>query len=125
MIERVRIFKVGGLWFFKHFFPDKVYKELSTYYNKREYRFECATTAGRNRVHKFLEKNGFEVEIIDNLDGFLVSVNAGEKYASILRNSIAHKRVGGKIVFLLKDKNAVEAALRKGAELYHGGVSWD
>ena len=61
-----------------------------------------------------MEKNGFEVEIVDNLDGYLVSIGAGMKYASILKNSIAHKKAGSRIVFLMKDKNAVEAALRQG-----------
>lgn len=120
MIERVRIFKLGKIYAFKHFFNDRIYRLLSEFYNKKTFRFECSTTAERNKIYKLLDKNGYEVEIVDNLDGYLVSIDAGRKYALVLKNSIAHKKAGSRIVFLLKDENAVEAALRQGAELYRG-----
>ncbi|MBN1763031.1 MAG: hypothetical protein JW878_08170 [Methanomicrobia archaeon] len=68
--ERIYIFKLGSLWYFKYFFEDRgIFKDLSRYYNHERFRFEFKTVEERDSVMKYLTERGFEpVPIVDGCD---------------------------------------------------------
>ena len=65
--ERIFIFKLGSLWYFKYFFDDReISEDLSAYYSGDRFRFELKTIEERDTVIRYLKENGFEpVTIID------------------------------------------------------------
>ena len=74
MRKRITIFKTAGGWIFKHFFDDSaIFKELADYYNKDLFRFEFKTVGERNKALKLLELRGFEIELVEDLKGYVVS----------------------------------------------------
>jgi len=73
--RRITVFKVGKLWVFKQFFDNKeIFKALLAYYNQDNYRFEFKTTGERNNALKILERNGFDYELVEDLQGYLVKL---------------------------------------------------
>jgi len=119
--KRITVFKLGKLWIFKHFFDDKaLFLALLGNYNKDKYRFEFASVGARNNALKMLERNGFDYDLVDNLNGYLVQLLKSAKYAQILKNSVAYKETSDKRIFLMKDLTAVEEAVSLGAEIYEG-----
>ena len=65
--ERILIFKLGRLWYFRHFFDDQeIFRDLSRYYNRDRFRFELKSVEERDNVIRYLKVKGFEpVTIID------------------------------------------------------------
>ena len=56
---RINIFKLGGAYYFKHFFDDpEMFRGLEPYYEKAWYRFRMATAGERNKVMKSLDMKG-------------------------------------------------------------------
>jgi len=43
---------------------------LLGYYNKDSYRFEFKTVAGRNNALKILERNGFDYDLVEDLEKY-------------------------------------------------------
>jgi hypothetical protein len=68
--ERIYIFKLGSLWYFKYFFEDRgIFEELSGYYNRDRFRFELKSVEERDNVIRYLVEKGFEpVTIVDTCD---------------------------------------------------------
>ena len=116
--KRITMFKAGGRWIFKHFFDDSaIFKELADYYNKDLYRFEFKTMGERNKALKLLELRGFEVELVEDLRGYVVKLPRYSKYAPVLKISVAMIESPEWRIFLMKDLAAVEEAQRQGAKL--------
>jgi hypothetical protein len=116
--KRITVFKVGKLWLFKYFFEDKdIFKALLDYYNKDLYRFELKSLGERNKVLKFLERNNFDYDLVENPNGYLVKLPKFTKYAQILKNSIAFNETATERIFLMKDLAAVEEAVSLGAKI--------
>ena len=123
--QRIKVFKVGKLWIFKHFFEDKeMFKSLADYYNQDQYRFEFKSIGARNNALKILEKNGFDYDLVEDLSGYVVKLPKFAKYAQILKNSIANKETATERIFLMKDLAAVEEAVGLGAKLVDGKVTF-
>jgi hypothetical protein len=117
-VKRITVFKVGKLWLFKYFFEDKdVFKALLDYYNKDLYRFELKSLGERNKVLKFLERNNFDYDLVDNLNGYVIKLPKFAKYSQILKNSIAFSETTTERIFLMKDLAAVEEAVSLGAKI--------
>lgn len=117
--KNINVFKIGKLYCFKHYFNDKqVFEELSMYYNKEKYRFECATAGERNKIIKYLWKVGFDAYFVEDLSEYIVKIDRIKKYASILKNSIEQTETGNIRIFLTKDMTSVELALEHEAERY-------
>lgn len=57
---------------------------------------------------------------MEYLRPFVVKLSRYSKYASLLKNSIAHMETPDWRIFLMKDQAAVEEAERMGAEMYKG-----
>jgi len=121
--KRLVVFKVGKLWLFKQFFDNhELFNALLDYYNKDQYRFEFKSIGARNNALKLLERNGFDYDLVEDLQGYLVKLPRFAKYAQILKNSVATKEAANERIFLMKDLAAVEEAVNLGAERVEGEV---
>jgi hypothetical protein len=68
--RHIIVFKVGKHWLFKQFFDNKeIFKALLGHYNQDNYRFEFKTTGERNNALKVLERNGFDYDLLADLQG--------------------------------------------------------
>ena len=91
--QRITVFKLGKLWLFKYFFDNReLFEALLDHYNKDLYRFEFKSTGARNNALKLLERNGFDYDLVENLQGYVVKLPKFAKYAQILKNSVAPRR---------------------------------
>jgi hypothetical protein len=123
--KRINVFKVGKLWLFKHFFDNmELFEALLDHYNKDLYRFEFKSTDARNNALKLLERNGFDYDLVENLQGYVVKLPKFAKYAQILKNSVAFKETSSERLFLMKDKAAVEEAAGLCAQIVEGEISF-
>ena len=123
--KRITLFKIGKLWLFKCFFEDKeIFKALRDYYNKDLYRFEFESTGARNNALKLLERSGFDYDLVEDLEGYVVKLPKFAKYAQILKNSVATKETATERIFLMKDLAAVEEAVGLGAQIVEGEVAF-
>lgn len=118
----VYFFKTENKWVFKYFFEDKsLFRELANYYDRSNYRFEMHSVADRDKVKAFLESKGFDVEIVEDTRDFLVRIPKNQKYAAILKNSVANWLENEWRIFLMKDKISAELAqMEEGAEKVPG-----
>ena len=65
--KKHKIFKIGCLWCFKYFFDDKeIFKALLEYYSHAKYQFELGTVGARNKIMKYLWREGFEPVLIED-----------------------------------------------------------
>ncbi|MCJ7444879.1 MAG: hypothetical protein MUO26_10170 [Methanotrichaceae archaeon] len=129
VIERRKhliMFKLGRRWILKHYFDNKeVFKELAENYDKDNYRFEFKTIGERNKALKLLDLRGYNVELVENLKGYVVKMSKFDRYAPVLKNSVAFVETTDWRIFLMKDLDAVEEALKLGAEIYEGLIRFD
>lgn len=115
--KKINVFKIGKLYCFKHYFNDRqVFEELSRYYNKENYRFECGTAGERNKIIKYLWTVGFDAYLIEDPGDYIVKIDRTKKYAPILKDSIEQIETGNIRFFLMKDKFSVDLAIEHGAE---------
>jgi hypothetical protein len=120
---KITVFRVGRIWTFKHFFGDgEIFKELADHYSRENYRFEFLTEYERDETFKKLKDRGFDFHVVEDLEGYVVSLDKSCKYAPVLRNSIEHVETQNERLFLMKDLVSVEVALDFGAEIYEGGI---
>ena len=123
--KRINVFKLGKLWLFKYFFDNReLFEALLDHYNKDLYRFEFKSTGVRNNALKLLERNGFDYDLVENMQGYVVKLPKFAKYAQILKNSIAFKETATERLFLMKDLAAVEEAVGLGAKIVEGDVAF-
>ena len=117
--KKINIFKIGKIYCFKYYFNDRVvFEELSKYYNEKNYRFECTSVGERNKIIKYLWKMGFDAELVENLNEYLVKIDRTKRYAPILKYSIEQAEIGNNKIFLMKDIVSVKLAIEYGAEKY-------
>ncbi len=123
--KRITMFKIGKHWIFKHFFDDKeTFWELADHYDKNSYRFEYKTIGERNKALKLLEMRGFDVDLAEDPKGYVVKLGRYSKYASVLKNSVAHIETPEWRIFLMKDLAAVEEAIKLGAKVVEVDVKF-
>jgi hypothetical protein len=114
---RINIFKIGGAYYFKHFFNDPgLFEELQPYYEKARYGFRMNTAAERNKVMKLLDNNGYDPTVIEDATPYMVEVNRYEKYGDLLRNTVDNYPKGDRMILIMKDEASVEQALMNGAK---------
>lgn len=101
-----------------HFFDDReIFLERADYYNKDLLRFEFKTLGERNKAPKLLELCGFDVDLEEDLNGYVVNLLRYARYATVLKSSVAMIETQQWRIFLMKDMAAVEGAERQGAKL--------
>lgn len=114
--ERVNVFVVGDAYLFKHYFEgDEVFDELRQYYNHSQYRFEVPD-ADFERVRLFLEDRDYALVVVEDIEPYAVVVR---KYTAhpdnIFKGSVLHRSVGDYNLFVMTDREAMEAAVEAGA----------
>jgi len=123
--KKIMIFKLGKLWVFKQFFDNRaLFDALLDHYNKDLYRFEFKSTGARNNALKLLERNGFDYDLVEDLQGFVVKLSKFSKCAQILKNSVVTKETPNDRIFLMKDLASVEEAVSLGAQIVESEISF-
>jgi len=118
---KITVFRIGRIWAFKHFFGEKeIFKLLADHYSRENYRFEFLTEHERDEAFEKLKGRGFDFLVVEDLAGYVVSLDRSSKYAPVLKNSIEHIETQNERIFLMKDLVSVEEALEFGAEIYDG-----
>lgn len=118
---KITVFRIGRIWAFKQFFGDKeTFKLLADHYSRDNYRFEFLTEHERDEAFKIMRDRGFDIHVIEDLVGYVVSLDKSSKYAPVLKNSVEYVETKEERVFLMKDLSSVEEALELGAEIYDG-----
>jgi hypothetical protein len=78
VIERrklIIIFKLGKLWVFKQFFDNhELFNAFLDYYNKDLYRVEFKSIGARNNALEILERNGFDYDLVEDLNSYVVKL---------------------------------------------------
>ncbi len=114
--QRINIFKIGGAYYFKHFFDDpELFRELEPFYEKQKYRFKTPTAGERNKVMKILDKKGYDPNLIEDAGPYTIEISRYQKYGELLKNSVENYPVRDKMVLVMKDRAWVEQALAAGA----------
>ena len=114
---RINFFKINKAYYFKHFFDDpELFNELEPYYEKANYRFKMASAGARNKVMKYLDRKGFDPNIIEDAAPYTVEIGNYQNYGELLKNSVESYRLRDKIVLVMKDMVWVEHALVMGAK---------
>ncbi len=121
MIEKrpcINIFKLIKAYYFKHFFDDpELFRELEPYYEKASYRFKMASAGARNKVMKYLDRKGFDPNIIEDAAPFTVEIGKYQNYGELLKNSVESYPLRDKMILVMKDIEWVEQALAMGATM--------
>jgi hypothetical protein len=65
-------------------------------------------TGARNNALKLLERNSFDYDRVEDLQGYAVKLSKFSKYAQILKNSAVTKEIPNERLFLMKDLASVE-----------------
>lgn len=113
--ERVTVFRVDDEYLFSHYFDrNDVFAELREYYDDEEYRFEVPADEF-DEVRAFLREEYYELEVVEDLEPYVVVKEQYTEHADILRNSVAHWTRRGHNFFLVKDELSVKEAVEKGA----------
>ncbi len=85
----INIFKLGGAYYYKHFFNDlELFRELEPYYEKPNYRFKMTTAGKRNKVMKLLDRKGYDPTLIEDPAPYTVEISKYQKYGELLKSSI-------------------------------------
>jgi hypothetical protein len=86
---RINVFKLGGAYYFKHFFDDpELFREFEPFYEKARFRFRMATVGERNKVMKLLDRKGYDPTLIEDPTPFTMKISRYQKYGELLKNSI-------------------------------------
>ena len=113
---RINIFKLGGAYYFKHFFNDpELFRELEPYYEKERYRFKMKTAGERNKIMKLLDMKGYDPTLIEDPAPFTVEISRYQKYSELLKNSVESYPLRDKMVLVMKDMAGVKQAVVMGA----------
>jgi hypothetical protein len=117
----INIFKLGGAYYFKHFFDDpELFRELEPFYEKPRYRFRMATAGERNKVMKLLDKKEYDPTLIEDPAPYTIEISRYQKYGELLKNSVESYPLRDKIVLVMKDMAWVEQAVAMGAVIKGG-----
>ncbi len=118
----INIFKLNNTYVFKQYLGDPaLFKQLGDYYNGATYRFEIPP-GDLEKVQDILQAAGYDIEVVTNPSEFAVTIGRFQKHKEILKNCVVVEDVGEDKVFLMKDRESVDMALRQGAKKYEGDL---
>ncbi|PTD94711.1 hypothetical protein C9439_01185 [archaeon SCG-AAA382B04] len=113
---QINLFRIGKRWMFKEYLSEEAFKELSEFYSSEDYRFEFQTKTNLKEAREVLEENGYETKLIENIKQYCVVKDKYSERRDILKKSVYNETIEDKIVFVMKDKGAVEEAIALGAQ---------
>lgn len=113
--ERVYAFGLDETVLFKHWFDDEAYGEISTYYDDYEYRFEVPRSRFAE-VTDALADHGYTLDLVSDWEPFTVVKRKYTNHPKLLfKNSVLHRGTRNFNVFVMKDREAVDQAVERGA----------
>ena len=113
--ETLPLFLVDGTFYFKHYFDDELFGELSQFYNNEEYRFEVPRAAV-DEVLDVLEAGGKQPARVDDPEEYVVVKQKYTNHPDVLfKRSVLQTDASGYNLFLMQDRSAVNAAITNGA----------
>ncbi len=112
----INIFKLGGAYYFKHFFDEpELFRELEPFYEKYRYRFKMATAGERNKCMKLLDNKGYDPTVIEDPAPYTIEISRYQKYGELLKNSVESYPMRDNIMLVMKDMTWSEQAVAMGA----------
>lgn len=115
--SRINAFHVGEVYLFRHYFEDDaVFDELKRYYSRYDYRFEVPDSRF-GRVERLLDEHGFALAKVPDPEAFAVVKRKYTDHPKVLfSGSVLHRSLGRFNCFVMKDREAVEEAVARGAQ---------
>jgi hypothetical protein len=115
--EPVNAFPIDNTVLIKHYFEgDDVFARLKPYYNGNAYRFEVPV-GEFDSLRRYLFDHGYELTVIERQEPFYVVLPQYSAHPDgIFKQSVRHEVADGYHCFLMKDREAVEAMVVRGAE---------
>ena len=111
--EPVYVFVLDHTYVFKRYFgQNDLFEELSEHYDNDEYRFEVPGNAW-DEVTSVLREYGYEPEVVEDVEPFVVVKEEYTKHAAILKDSVEHWSRRGYNFFLMKDPLTAERAVEE------------
>ncbi len=118
----INLFELNNTYVFKQYLGDPgLFKQLGDYYNGATYRFEIPP-GDLEKVEDILQAAGYDINVVKNPNDFAVTIGRYQKHKEILKNCVVVEDVGEDKVFLMKDQESVNMALRQGAKKYEGDL---
>lgn len=115
--EEILVFEVDDEYLLSHYFDrEDVFDALEEYYDHDGYRFEVPADEFED-IQEYLRSEYFDPVVVDDLEPYCVVKEQYTEHAAILRNSVLKWERDGQMFFLMKDENAVQLALERGATL--------
>ncbi|MDZ7702092.1 MAG: hypothetical protein U5J98_08525 [Halobacteriales archaeon] len=113
---RINAFHVGEAYLFRHYFEDDdVFDALKRYYSSYDYRFEVPESRF-GRVDRVLDEHGYALAKVPDPAPFAVVKRKYTDHPTLLfKGSVLHRSLGQFNCFVMKDHEAVEAAVEAGA----------
>lgn len=113
--ERVPVFRVGDVYYFRHYFEaEAVFEALEPYYDRRQYRFEVPAEDFRD-LEPMLAGRGYDPVVADP-EAYAVVVRKYRTHPeNVFADSVLQVSTSEHNVFVMKDQDAVEAAVDDGA----------
>lgn len=114
-LEPVNAFPVGDRILIKHYFEgEAVFERLRPYYERNQYRFEVPFDAF-DSLRRFLREHDYELSVVDEPEAYWVVVRQYTEHPpDIFAESVYQERTDGYNCFLMKDLEAVDAAVVDG-----------
>ncbi len=112
----INVFKVGNRYLFKHYFENrKIFEKLEKYYVRHRYRFEIPSET-YGAFKKELESEGYKLEEVEDPEPLCVVKPKYTEMKEILKKSVYKEVKKDDLIFVMKDKVAVEEAVQLGAK---------
>lgn len=113
--ERITVFHVGDEYLFSYYFErEDVFEAVREYYVDDAYRFEVPATEFED-VRERLADYHYALDVVEDLEPYVVVTGKYDQYADILRQSVANWERRGHRFFLMQDELAVREAVEAGA----------
>ena len=109
----VYVFLLDRTYVFKHYFGENgCFDALSEFYDGEEYRFEVPEHEW-GEAATTLQEYGYEPDVVEEVEAFVVVKEQYTKHAEILKNSVENWTRRGYYFFLMKDPLSVEVAVQE------------
>lgn len=116
MPSQIYCLDVGDAIVFKAYFDHTdLFEALREYYDGEHYRFEVPP-GEFPAVRDGLEEFGYEPVVVEDLEAFCVVKDQYTPHAEILKRSVIQWSRDGYNFFLMRDPQAVEYAVERGAQ---------
>lgn len=111
--QPVYVFSLDRDYVFKRYFGEnELFEALSEFYDNDEYRFEVPEREW-NEVADTLRDYGYDPEVVEDVEAFVVVKEEYTKHADILKDSVENWTRRGYNFFLMKNPLSIERAVQE------------